>query len=531
MTQHERSPAPADDVLAGYLTTTLLELLGDAVTVISPDWRYLFVSTRAAAIIGKPAAEVVGQGVWDVFPEVVGTPQHEAVLRAMRTRQRERVVWFFDSVNGWFEQHALPVADGLVVLVNDITEQRLAEWRAEQLVVLGEALAESGTPAEVNAVVCQHAFPLVGAAGGGLVVADEQHEVMRAAGWCGAPDALAARWTSYPLSTSTPGTEAYRTGTAVYLDSLAEAQQRFPGIAHELVQLGRQTVAALPLVCAGTRLGALVATFDSERALSVGDKQFLSTTAAMAAQAVLRARLLAAEQDSIAALQRSLLPTTLPQPAGGAIAARYTAADSTTEVGGDWFDVVRLPGGGLGLVLGDVEGHDLRAAALMGLVRSAVRAAALDGRSPAGVLDAANRLLASLELERMVTLVYVQLDVGVARVVAASAGHLPPLRLHAGGGVSELPLVVGPPLGVWDDGSRWEETASSLDGQTAFVLFSDGLVEVRGEDLGAGLERLGAVLSANAGAAAGDLADALVASRSPGSRDDVALLCVRLDRA
>ena len=128
------------------------------------------------------------------------------------------------------------------------------------------------------------------------------------------------------------------------------------------------------------------------------------------------------------------------------------------------------------------------------------------------------------------TLVYVELHVGAARVVAASAGHLPPVRLHAAGGVSELPLVVGPPLGVWDDGSRWEETASSLDGQTAFVLFSDGLVEVRGEDLGAGLERLGAVLSANAGAAAGDLADALVASRSPGSRDDVALLCVRLDR-
>jgi PAS domain S-box-containing protein len=171
MSEHESSPAAAGDPLAGYLTTTLLELLGDAVTVISPDWRYLYVSARAAAIIGKPAAEVVGRGVWDVFPEVVGTPQHEAVLRAMRTRQRERVVWFFDSVNGWFEQHALPVADGLVVLVNDITEQRLAEWRAEQLVVLGEALAESGTPAEVNAVVCQHAFPLVGAAGGGLVVA------------------------------------------------------------------------------------------------------------------------------------------------------------------------------------------------------------------------------------------------------------------------------------------------------------------------------------------------------------------------
>jgi hypothetical protein len=502
---------PGTDVLAGYLTPSLLELLGDAVTVISPDWRYLYVSTGAAAIIGKPATEVMGLDVWDVFPEVVGTPQYDAMLRAMSTRERERVVWFFDTVNGWFEQHALPVADGLVVLVNDITEQRLSEWRAEQLVVLGEALAESTTPAEVNGVVCRHAFALVGATGGGLVLADEQQQVMRAAGWSGAAEALAAQWTEYPLATSTPGTHAYSTGDAVYLSSLSEARGRFPEIAQALVSAGRHTVAALPLVCGGVRLGALVVTFESERALGVGDRQFLTTTAAMAAQAVLRARLLAAEQESVAALQRSLLPTTLPQPVGAQLVARYTAADSTTEVGGDWFDVVRLADGGTGLVLGDVEGHDLRAAALMGLIRSAVRAAALDGRGPAQVLADANRLLASLELERIVTLVYV-----------------PPLVIDGLGHVGEMPLVVGPPLGVWDAGQHWDETASDLGDGAAFVLFSDGLVEVRGEDLSTGLDRLRTALAAHAGEGADELADAALASRSPVSRDDVALLCLRL---
>jgi serine phosphatase RsbU (regulator of sigma subunit) len=104
------------------------------------------------------------------------------------------------------------------------------------------------------------------------------------------------------------------------------------------------------------------------------------------------------------------------------------------------------------------------------------------------------------------------------------------LRLHAAGQVDEMPLVVGPPLGVWDEGAHWEDTTSTLDGQRAFVLFSDGLVEVRGEDLGTGLHRLGAVLAAGAAAGAGEMADAMVASRSPDSRDDVALLCVRLDR-
>jgi serine phosphatase RsbU (regulator of sigma subunit) len=105
------------------------------------------------------------------------------------------------------------------------------------------------------------------------------------------------------------------------------------------------------------------------------------------------------------------------------------------------------------------------------------------------------------------------------------------LRLHATGEVDQMPLVVGPPLGVWDDGARWDDTTSTLDGQRAFVLFSDGLVEVRGEDLDTGLDRLGAVLAAaGAAATAGGMADALVASRSPDSSDDVALLCIRLDR-
>jgi hypothetical protein len=186
-----------------FLRPPLLELLGDAVTVISADWRYVYVSEGAARIIGRPAADVVGAEVWAVFPEVVGTPQYDAVQRAMRERTRERVVWFFDSVGRWFEQHALPVADGLVVLVNDITEQQAGASRAEQLVLVGEALAGAPTPEQVNWIVAEHVFCLIGAAGGALVVVDEGHDVMRSLGWSGMDERMAQQWSRYPLARRT----------------------------------------------------------------------------------------------------------------------------------------------------------------------------------------------------------------------------------------------------------------------------------------------------------------------------------------
>ena len=521
-------PAVEHRGLDAYLTPALLEQLGDAVTVISPQWRYLFVSDGAARIIGKPAEQVVGADVWEVFAHVVGTPQYDAVQRAMQQRTQERLVWFFDTVQGWYEQYALPVADGLVVVVRDITEQRLAEWRAEQLSVLGEALAGATTPEQVHALVCRHALPVIGAAGGGVVLADEEHGRMRAVGWSGMDAQFAQQWSVSPLAARTPGARAHSTGKPVYLTDLEASREQFPEFAADLLRTGRHTVAALPLLCAGAALGALVVSFESVRELGVGDKRFLATTAAMAAQALLRARLLAVERASIAALQRSLLPRVVPGTEGAELAARYAAANDTAEVGGDWFDVIPLSGGRLGLAMGDVEGHDLGAAALMGLMRSAVRTSALDDRPPSLVLRDANRLLMSLGQERMVTLTYVELHALSRRVVAVSAGHLPGQWADRAGEVAELPTEVGPPLGVFDAGEHWPETATPLPPGASFAVFTDGLVEIRGEDIDTGLRRVRQTLQACAGSSAEELADALVASRGASGGDDVAVLCVHL---
>ena len=228
--QRGAAPSLAQAGLEPYLTLALIEQLADAVSVIGADWRYRYVSPTAAELVGRPAHECVGQPVWALFPEVVGTPQHAACLRAMRTRQPERVTWFFETVGRWYEQRIVPTGDGLLVLVDDITEQHRAESRAELLVEVGEALAGALTAERVNAVLVERAFPLIGAAAGTIVVADEERGVLRALGWTGADADVEREFDEYPLSERTPGGAAFLTGEPVFLGDLAEVRARFPAV-------------------------------------------------------------------------------------------------------------------------------------------------------------------------------------------------------------------------------------------------------------------------------------------------------------
>ena len=515
------------DDLTGYLGTELLALLGDAVTVIGPDFRYRYVSPSAAEIIGRAPEECVGAHVWDLFPEVLGTPQHAAVERAMAARTRETFVWHFPTVDRWYEQHALPVGDGLVIYVLDITDRMAEVSRAEQLALAGEALAGAVGLEEVNDALAAHVLHLVGASGGSIVLADDDRSTMRAVGWSGFREDVESRWTEFPSQSLTPSATAHRTGEPVFVTSVDDARRRFPPIAPELERLGCGAAAALPLVSAGVRLGAWSLVFPLGHELSAGDRRFLVTAAAMVAQALLRARLLDAERRGMAQLQRSLLPRTLAQAPGLEVAVRYAAGDVAVEVGGDWYDVLRLEGGAVGLVMGDVEGHDVEAAACMGLVRSAVRAYASEGHPPAVVLQLANRFVDDIALGRLVTLTYAAVHPQELLVTTVSAGHLPLQVVSVEGEHKEVPADVGPPLGVHRGGAWWPETTSALPARGVIAVFTDGLVETRTDDIDVGLHRVRDTLIARREGTADEIADALLASRGR-SGDDVAVLVGRL---
>jgi anti-sigma regulatory factor (Ser/Thr protein kinase) len=238
------------------------------------------------------------------------------------------------------------------------------------------------------------------------------------------------------------------------------------------------------------------------------------------------AALLARERGVAETLQHSLLPQRLPELPGVEFAARYEPGAVGSQVGGDWYDVVPLPGGRVGLVMGDVVGHDLRAAADMGQLRNALRACAADGAPPAEVLHTLNRLCVSQELGDMASVLYAVLDPVQGVVEVANAGHLPPLLVTADESCY-LESAPSPPVGVVREATfrsaTWEVPPGSL-----LLLYTDGLVERRAVGLEPRLERLCEVVTARRGADLERLCDAVLSEMQGGepSDDDVALLLV-----
>ena len=189
-------------------------------------------------------------------------------------------------------------------------------------------------------------------------------------------------------------------------------------------------------------------------------------------------------------LQRSLLPERLPRIPGVLLAARYVPATEDMEVGGDWYDVVPLPNGHIGLAVGDVAGHGLRAASIMGQLRMALRAYALEDTSPARVIGRLHHLSQRLDDPDMTTLIYAVYDPETSGLRYASAGHLPPLVVDAEGRAAYLDGEVEPPVGAVSYPGTSQENAFELAAGSTLLMFTDGLVERRGASIRDGLGAL-----------------------------------------
>jgi hypothetical protein len=238
-----------------------------------------------------------------------------------------------------------------------------------------------------------------------------------------------------------------------------------------------------------------------------------------------------AEHQVAETLQRSLLPR-LPSLPGLDVAARYLASGVGQQVGGDWFDVFPVAGDRVGLVVGDVIGHDLEAASAMAQIRASLRAYAVDGAPPAEVITRLDRLVDALALTQLVTVVYGLLDPpaadGTRRLRYTNAGHLAPLLRRADGRVDTLDggesVVLGAPIAA-----DHTQGVAVLEPGSVLVMFTDGLVEVPGESLEERLLRLTDTVARHTDPAAETLCDTVLAGMSPQTlRDDIALLAVRL---
>ncbi|MFI1953479.1 SpoIIE family protein phosphatase [Streptomyces xinghaiensis] len=295
----------------------------------------------------------------------------------------------------------------------------------------------------------------------------------------------------------------------------------------DLVELGPGGLALLPLPAEGRTLGACVIGWNEAQEFGLQERSLLTATASLAGQALMRARTFDAERELVTVLQRSLLPRTLPALPGGVAVVRYLPAAAGLEVGGDWYDVIPLSDRQVAFVIGDVEGHSAAAATVMGQMRTAIRAYAVEGHTPDVVISHANRLLTGMETDLFATVCYVALDMEEGNAWFVRAGHLPPVLRDPEGGTTELQVEGGPPLGV-DAQAAFPMATAAIAPGSVLALMTDGLVESPETGMEEGLRRVGDCLAAADPSDPEGMAAALLGG---GARrdDDLALLLLRYD--
>jgi PAS domain S-box-containing protein len=284
----------------------------------------------------------------------------------------------------------------------------------------------------------------------------------------------------------------------------------------------------LPLLAEGQVTGVLLVGAAAPRHFTADDVNLLRLAADRVALAIDHARVYEREHKIAETLQRSLLPERLPQLPGLSVAARYLPAASEAEVGGDWYDVLPTPSGGVGLVMGDVAGKGLAAASMVGRLRSALRAYALEGHQPARVVEQLNRLIWTEEDDsQMATLIYVVLDPVAEQLRWVNAGHPPALLLNDGRAPEFLEGGSSVPLGVLPF-PEFEESSVAIDQGATVVLYTDGLVERPGEHIDMGLDRLADAVRGTS-TDPQQICDRVLRELVPdvGAPDDVAMLTLR----
>ncbi|MFI9271455.1 SpoIIE family protein phosphatase [Kitasatospora sp. NPDC052896] len=299
--------------------------------------------------------------------------------------------------------------------------------------------------------------------------------------------------------------------------------ERDPG----LTGVGPGGLAVLPLPADGQLVGGCLLGWYEPREFGPGQRSLLAAAAGLAGQALARVRSLEAERELADTLQRGMLPRKLPTVPGCAAVARYLPATTGLDVGGDWYDLIPLSDRYVALVVGDVQGHSAEAATIMGQIRTAIRAYAVEGHPPDVVVSHANRLLVGMATDTFATCCYVTLDLEEGDAWFVRAGHLPPLLRAPDGGATEVAVEGGPPLGVFAD-TDFPMTMVGLAPGTVLVLLTDGLVESSSLRLEDGLRRVGELLAAADPSDAERMADELVGAAEQ-REDDVALLLLRFD--
>ena len=526
----------------------VLETTHDAYAALELDGTVVEWNVAAEKMFGASRAEVLGRNFGELFYPHEEVPAYRERLRVLRdadevSGQRFEAEYRRPDGTTFPAEVTLSRVEGggraiLASFARDLTDERLRETEQAELareqaarreaehvaemvsgmqLLVDAALAHTTTDGMMNALI-----PRVRA----VLGADAASVLLREEG----RDSLVVRASTGgdPENRRRIDFGEYFTGVvAAERRPMLEQDPRLDEVADPAMrEAGVTSLMGVPLMVDGELAGVLSVGATAPRRFTSDDLGMLRLAADRVALALDHARIYEREHRIAETLQRSLLPEQMPNLPGMGVSARYVPAASEAEVGGDWFDVIPMPGGRVGLVMGDVAGKGLSAASMVGSLRSALRAYVLEGHAPAVVLEQLNRLVwAELEESQMATLIYVVFDPVEGRLSWVNAGHLPPLRTAGDGAPAEfLHGARSVPLGVLPF-PAYEEATADLGQGSIVLLYTDGLVERPGSVIDIGLNALArAVDEAPEGTDA--LCDHLLRELSPlgGAADDVALL-------
>jgi PAS domain S-box-containing protein len=483
------------------------------------DGKWLEVNSALCDLLGRSAVQLLEQPLWELAHPADRQSERDAWRRLLRDQPRldqsekrfmrhdGKVVHALVNVSLTMDGRGAPM--GYLWQLVDVTEQRRAEaeraarTEAEAVAVtigklqqVTEAALEHLEPAELMSLLVERVREAFRADMARILLIEQKpetdsrgpapsegsrsggHLTLGAAAGFGA----AARGSaSVPIGDVLA--QVVGEGRPVILAGLHGGE----GLDPMLGAAAPRALMASPLTVKGRMAGVVEIGSRKERRFTPEEESLLVLMADRAGLAIEHARAYEREVGTVELLQRSLLPDKLPKLPGVTIAARYRPGGA--DVGGDWYDAIPLDDGRVGLAMGDVVGHGLGAASLMGQLRHAARAYALEGHPPPAVLDRLDRLVRSLPGAQMATLLYMVVESNLSTVRFASAGHVPPLIVGPNADARFLEGAPNPPLGVFDS-SGHEELTVELEPGSTVILYTDGLVEERGVSIDAGLDAL-----------------------------------------
>ncbi|GHE43795.1 hypothetical protein GCM10017673_52420 [Streptosporangium violaceochromogenes] len=512
--------------------------LPEGLCALDADGRITFVTPRGAELIGEQIWRMLGSPLWTVVPWL-SDPVYEDRHRAALISQQPTSFVALRPPDRWLSFELYPTISGITMRVTPaVVEQEAGPaplpdvgpatptrvGTLYHVLHLAGALTEAVGVQDVVDLVAGQIVPAFGADAMALLAVEDGR--LSVVGDRGYPPHVRERYDRLPLTSPILGTRALATGAPGFFGSREELERIRP--AAVAPDDGMAAWAFLPLTASRRLVGACILAFARPHRFTVEERAVLISLGGLIAQALERARLYDAKLGLAHALQENLLPHALPALPGLTAAARYLPGTEGMDIGGDFYDLIRLDENSAAAVVGDVQGHNVTAAALMGQVRTAVRAYATAGADPGEVLSRTNHLLVDLDPGLFASCVYVHFDLRRHRACLARAGHPQPLLRDPGGGVRPLEVPGGLLLGI-DHEAEYPHMEISLPPGAVLALYTDGLVETPGADIEDAQADLGDELARTGDRPLEEIADALIryARHISHRNDDIALLLLR----